>query len=106
MCHNRKCREISNPEANLQLIAPPAHWELFKSRFAKARKMNSLLQPPRYAVGWKLSLGRLAFRLPTLFARMLLKKPLRQALKGSKETVFIKTDEKAKDDENYAMLCG
>ena len=33
---DRKCREISN----LQLIAPPANRELFKSRFAKARKMN------------------------------------------------------------------
>ncbi len=39
---NRKCREISNPEADLQLIAPPANRGLFKSRFAKARKMNVL----------------------------------------------------------------
>ncbi len=38
--HNRKCREISNPEADLQLITPPANRELFKFRFAKARKMN------------------------------------------------------------------
>ena len=37
----RKCREISNPEADLQLIAPPANRELFKSRFAKAREMNA-----------------------------------------------------------------
>ncbi len=37
---NRKYREISNPEEHLQLIAPPANRELFKSRFAKARKMN------------------------------------------------------------------
>ena len=37
---NRKCREISNPEADLQLIAPLANRELFKSRFAKARKLN------------------------------------------------------------------
>ncbi len=36
-----KCRKISNPEVNLQLIAPPANRELFKSRFAKARKMNT-----------------------------------------------------------------
>ncbi len=37
---NRKCREISNPEADLQLIAPPANQELFKSRFETARKTN------------------------------------------------------------------
>ncbi len=37
---NRKCREISNPEADFQLVAPPANRELFKSRIAKARKMN------------------------------------------------------------------
>ncbi len=40
---DRKCREISNPEADLQLISPPANRELFKSRFAKARKMNARL---------------------------------------------------------------
>ena len=39
-CQERRCREISNPEADLQLIAPRANWKLFKSRFAKARKMN------------------------------------------------------------------
>ena len=37
---DRKCREISNPKADLQLIAPVANREPFKSRFAKARKMN------------------------------------------------------------------
>ncbi len=42
----RKCREISNPEADLQLIAPPANRELFKSRFAKARKMNAQAKLP------------------------------------------------------------
>ncbi len=39
---NRKRREISNPEADLQLFAPLANRELFKSRFGKARKMNDL----------------------------------------------------------------
>ena len=42
---NRKCRKISNPEADLQLIAPPANRELFKSRFAKAHKMNAAVEP-------------------------------------------------------------
>ena len=37
---NRKRREILNPEADLQLFAPLANRELFKSRFGKARKMN------------------------------------------------------------------
>ena len=36
----RKCCEISNPEADLQLITPPANQKLFKSQFTKARKMN------------------------------------------------------------------
>lgn len=40
MCQGRECREISNPEADLQLIAPPANRKLFKSRFVKTRKMN------------------------------------------------------------------
>ncbi len=39
--HKRKCRELSNPQADLQLIAPLANRELFKFRFAKARKMNA-----------------------------------------------------------------
>ena len=43
---DRKCREISNPEADLQLTAPPANRELFKSRFAMARKMNDEAHPP------------------------------------------------------------
>ncbi len=48
---DRTCREISNPEADLQPIAPPANRELFKSRFAKARKMNVFggLPPERAA---------------------------------------------------------
>ena len=54
---NRKCREISNPEADLQLIAPPANRELFKSRFAKARKMNGHAPSPRNAVGWSVWLA-------------------------------------------------
>ena len=50
---NRKRREISNPEADVQLIAPLANRELFKSRFAKARKMNdSAHRPPSRAAGW------------------------------------------------------
>jgi hypothetical protein len=36
----RKYREISKPDADLQLIAPTASRELIKSRFAKARNMN------------------------------------------------------------------
>lgn len=39
---NRKCRDLPSPVAELQLIAPPANRELFKSRFAKARKMNDI----------------------------------------------------------------
>ena len=42
----RKCRAISRPDANLQLIAPPASWVCFKSRFAKACNMNVALQRP------------------------------------------------------------
>ena len=41
----RKCREISNPKADLQLIGHTANRELFKSRFAKARKMNDRDKP-------------------------------------------------------------
>ncbi len=51
LSQERKCSEISNPEADLQLIAPPANRELFKFRFAKARKMNVQLNVSVHARG-------------------------------------------------------
>ena len=42
---NPKCRELSNPEADLQLIAPPNR-ETFESRLAKGRKMNVVHDRP------------------------------------------------------------
>ncbi len=41
LSQNRKYRENSKPDADLKLNAAPANRELFKSRFAKARKMNA-----------------------------------------------------------------
>ena len=71
---NRKNREISNPEADLQLIAPPANRELIKSRFAKALKMNAertgehQASPVERRVSWPHSYAR-PCQVPTCSTR-------------------------------------